>query len=287
MLYSNVEFLIFFAVVFGLFLLADNSPKKKMWLLGLSSVFFYIWAGFGDFLIFVFVVFVSWGVVWWAEQSRFEKAKDQILLFGIVLLTANLFFWKYSSWVVQAIQCKYPQFLYGNRIEVILPVGVSFFTLQGLAYLIDYRRGTVAYLSFQQVFLTKSFFPQLIAGPIVRMQQLAPQLNSLNRLKSEDTQIGLAIFLLGFFKKVAIADRMGGVVDPVFNDPSAYTVGSIVLALIAYTIQIWADFSGYTDMGRGTARMLGVNLPENFLTFILASSISSFDISILSCQFAY
>lgn len=276
MLYSNVEFLVFFAAVFVLLFAANNSPNIKLWVLALSSVIFYIWAGLGDFLVFFFVVFISWIVVWCAEQTRFSRTKDLVLLFGIALLTINLFFWKYFTWITQTIQSKYPLFLYDNKIEVILPVGVSFFTLQGLAYLIDYRRGQVGYLTFQQVFVAKSFFPQLIAGPIVRMQHLVPQLYNLNRLKSDDIQNGLAIFLLGFFKKIAIADRMGGIVDPVFNDPSVYTVGSIMLALVAYTIQIWADFSGYTDMGRGVAKMIGINLPENFLSPYLAKSPSEF-----------
>jgi alginate O-acetyltransferase complex protein AlgI len=276
MLYSNVEFIILFSIVLLVYCAFEHHREWKFWLLTVASVFFYAWAGLGNFLVFMCVVFVSWFVVWMAERSLDHRIKKRWVVGGVLIMTLHLFFWKYASWVYLSIQNQFPYFLREHTFSLPLPIGISFFTLQGIAYIVDYGRGQVKCMSFKQVFLAKSFFPQLVAGPIVRMQQISPQLSVLPQVTWNDLREGLLLFVLGLFKKLAIADRMAMTVDPVFANPTNYSGSAILFATVAYTVQIWADFSGYTDMGRGAARMLGIRLPENFLSPYLAKSPSEF-----------
>lgn len=273
MLYSNPEFFILFLLTFLLFRTLA-SFRARFFTLLIASVIFYSWAGVKDTFIFLFVVAVSWTAVFMAHRRpAFSRV---YLISGISVMALHLFFWKYASWVVAQIQILWPGFLDGRRIDIALPVGISFFTLQGIAYLVDYLRGQAKLMALEEYLLFKTFFGQLIAGPIVRSKQLLPQLRNLAVPASDEVARGLALFLLGFFKKTVLADRVAIYVDPVFSDPAHFGSPALVLALLGYTAQIWADFSGYTDMGRGCARMLGIHLPENFLSPYLSLRPSEF-----------
>ncbi len=274
MIYSNPEFFVFFVLVACANYALSAFRGLRFYLLLGASFFFYSWAGIFDTFIFVFVVLISWLAIFLAD--RFRAIRGYALGFGIVVMVLHLFFWKYAPWVSRGVQRFSPDFLGGMPLELPLPVGISFFTLQGIAYLIDYYHGKAKLMPFREYALFKSFFPQLVAGPIVRVHQLAPQLEKLSPPKLIGVVSGLALFLLGFFKKVAIADRMAVLVDPVFSAPGQYTRWALLQAVLAYSVQIWGDFSGYTDMGRGAARMLGFDLPENFLSPYLARSPSDF-----------
>jgi alginate O-acetyltransferase complex protein AlgI len=260
-IYSNPEFLILFIPTLILFLALKNYSARFYVLLG-ASLLFYAWAGLEDTLVFFLVISSSWAAVYAA--NRFSNYKKAWITVGVLLMTLHLFFWKYSPWVVSQIQAVYPKFWGGRPLELPLPIGISFFTLQGIAYLVDFAKGKANLMKFKEYFLFKSFFPQLVAGPIVRSYQLLPQLKSLKRSTYDDLAAGVALFCLGFFKKIAIADRTAPFVDVVFKTPAAYDRPTLVMGALAYSVQIWADFSGYTDMGRGVARMLGIQLPENF-----------------------
>ncbi len=276
MLYSSPEYFIFFAIVWICYYLAGRSQNSRLWILVAASLFFFIWAGFLDALVFLFVLVVSWMSVWMAEGARLKRSQKLYLAGGVVVMALHLLFWKYVPWLSSTIQGVYPSFLDGKKIEFPLPIGISFFTLQGIAYLIDYSRQQAGYVGLKDYILFKSFFPQLVAGPIVRMRQIGPQLRNLPNIDAESFRHGLMLFSIGFFKKVAVADRMAAVVDPVFSNPSNYTAGGIFLAMLGYSAQIWADFSGYTDMGRGSAKMLNIHLPENFFSPYLSKSPSEF-----------
>lgn len=268
--------MIFFAVVLVSYFLLGRSQNSRLYMLVAASLFFYIWAGFFDTLIFLFVVVVSWVAVWMAENTKSKKLRKPYLAAGIVIMTLHLFFWKYVPWLCATIQSLYPNFLGGKEVRLALPIGISFFTLQGIAYLIDYGRNQAKYVGLKDYLLFKSFFPQLVAGPIVRMSQIGPQLRNLPPIDASNFRSGMLLFAFGFFKKVAIADRMATLADPVFGNPTSYTAGSIFLALLAYSVQIWGDFSGYTDMGRGAAKMLNIHLPENFFSPYLSKGPSEF-----------
>jgi alginate O-acetyltransferase complex protein AlgI len=273
MIYSTPEFFILFLVTSALLLLAGSRIPVRFAILTAASLFFYAWAGLFDTVIFFFVVLISWLCALGMTRSRHKKA---YLVIGVTVMSVHLFFWKYASWLSADVQKVWPDFLDGRHISLPLPIGISFFTLQGIAYLIDLNRGEAQFLKFREYFLFKIFFPQLVAGPIVRFHQLAPQIKRIPIPSMDDVSAGISLFCLGLFKKMVIADRAALFVDLVFENPGQYGRKALVLALLGYTAQIWGDFSGYTDMGRGAARILGFRLPENFLAPYLSRSPSEF-----------
>lgn len=271
--YSNPEFFVLFALTLAAYALA-SSYKARFRVLLASSLLFYAWAGLFDAAVFVLVILVSWLAVWGSEKR--PDWKRWLIPSGILVITAHLLVWKYASWLVAQVQSVRPGFLGGREVRLPLPVGISFFTLQSIAYLVDYSRGQCRFVGLEEYALFKSFFAQLLAGPIVRGRQLFPQLEKLERPSPSDFSLGVSLFALGFFKKVAIADRVAYTADVVFSSPGLYGRAALLKALLAYTVQIWADFSGYTDMGRGAALMLGIRLPENFLSPYLSQTPSEF-----------
>lgn len=272
MLYSNPEFLIMTLLALVLYALSPTHWARYC-VLTLCGVVFYFWAGIADLIIFVGVVLVSWLAVYFGARCPGQRAT--IVSVAVVLLVANLFYFKYASWVFRESEPWFgpaPEW----SIAVRLPLGISFFTLQAIAYLIDYRRGAAPQVGFRDFFLFKSFFPQIIAGPIVRSGELLPQVQRLQALQSSNLFRGMMLFALGFFKKVLIADNISVFVDEVFATPGAFPRATVLLGVVGYACQIWGDFSGYTDMGRGVARMFGISLPENFFSPYLSVSPSDF-----------
>ena len=157
----------------------------------------------------------------------------------------------------------------------VLPVGISFYTFQTLSYVIDVRRGTIpAERHFGYYALFVSFFPQLVAGPIERPGKLLPQLRSCS--ERGDFVNGLGLMLLGFFKKLAVADYLAQFVEPVYADPERATGPAVILATVFFAVQIYCDFSGYSDIACGAARMLGIRLTENFRLPYSAGSLREF-----------
>jgi alginate O-acetyltransferase complex protein AlgI len=154
--------------------------------------------------------------------------------------------------------------LWGRPLELPLPLGISFFTLQGIAYLIDFYRGDAGFMSFREFMLFKAFFAQLIAGPIARANEVLPFLRRLPAARAADLREGLFLIGLGLVKKLIIADGFAVYVDTVFANPAAFNSATLLVGALAFYFQIWGDFSGYTDIGRGSALLFGLRLPENF-----------------------
>jgi alginate O-acetyltransferase complex protein AlgI len=273
MIYSNPEFFILFGLTLALYSFA-RSYRLRFFILLAASLTFYAWAGLFDALIFVLVILVSWSAV--ALSQKYPERKGWLIPLGIVVITAHLFVWKYASWLIGEAQSVWPGFLGGHELFLPLPVGISFFTLQSIAYLVDYSRGQTEFVTLPVYALFKSFFAQLLAGPIVRGSQLNPQLKKLIRPTPQQVTLGICLFVLGFVKKMAVADRVAYFVDAVFSSPQNFGRHALLKALLGYTVQIWADFSGYTDMGRGAALILGIRLPENFLSPYFSQSPSEF-----------
>ena len=274
MIYSTPHYIIFFLLTWAVFLLGSRSYRLRFFVLTAASLFFYSWAGVFDSLLFLFVVIISWLAIYAAE--KFPVHRKAFLASGIALMVLHLFFWKYASWATESLQYFFPNFLSGQGLHLPLPVGISFFTLQGIAYVIDYGRRETGLMSMKEYVLFKSFFPQLVAGPIVRVHELKPQIDRLKLPSAAELQEGLGLFVLGLFKKLFLADRLAPFLDPIFSNPSRYSAWVLAQAAFGYAVQIWGDFSGYTDMGRGSALMLGIRLPQNFLSPYLASSPSDF-----------
>ncbi|MBK9294678.1 MAG: MBOAT family protein [Oligoflexia bacterium] len=273
MIYSNPEFLILLIPTALLFLLL-NSYSLRFYLLLISSLLFYAWAGIFDTIVFVSVILFSWLSLWAAH--KWPLYKKLFVTVGISIMTLHLFFWKYTPWLTEQLQFIFPNLNGGKKLELPLPIGISFFTLQGIGYLVDYAKGKASFISLKEFAFFKSFFPQLVAGPIIRMRQILPQMQVLEKPQADQILDGIALFCFGFFKKIMIADSCAYFVDTVFANPIVYGRGTLFLALMGFTVQVWGDFSGYTTMGRGAGKILGIELPENFLSPYLASSPSEF-----------
>ncbi len=256
------------------FYIPAKKHETRLFLLTVASLFFYLWGGVFDFLIFIFVVVVTFASVWLA--SKCPRRKGFFISVGICTLTGHLFIWKYYSSLYELISSIYPQIPSSLSFDPPLPLGISFFTFQGLAYLIDFYKNLTGALSFKEFLLYKSFFPQLLAGPIVRPHELVPQIQNLKRPTLQDLQEGLIIFAIGLFKKIIIADRIFPFVDNILNSSKSFDRTSLLMASGGIFILVWADFGGFTDMGRGCARMLGIHLPKNFLSPLFSKRPSEF-----------
>ena len=163
-----------------------------------------------------------------------------------------------------------------GALAIILPVGISFYTFQSMSYTIDVMRGQIKSHSFLNVALYVAFFPQLVAGPIVKASDFIPQLEKDHMLTKADFLEGIQIFSIGLFKKMVIADNLSVFVDDVFAKPMAFSSVSVILAVISYSIQIYCDFSGYSDMAIGVAKCLGYNFERNFNVPYISKNVSEF-----------
>jgi alginate O-acetyltransferase complex protein AlgI len=164
-----------------------------------------------------------------------------------------------------------------RTLDIILPLGISFYTFETISYMVDVYKGRAKPVrNYMDYALYIMFFPHLIAGPIVRPRDFLPQLGQRKRFNWDRAQYGIQLFLIGLFKKAVIADRLGNVVDAVFHAPANYSTGMVWLAVLSYAVQIYCDFSGYSDMALGTAHLLGFKLPRNFNMPYFATDISDF-----------
>jgi alginate O-acetyltransferase complex protein AlgI len=210
------------------------------------------------------------------------------LLISIVNNLALLLFFKYArfveqnlnqvfAWMHAAVRFPDPAGLMPHGFEYILPVGISFFTFQSMSYTIDFYLGKVPReRNFLRFATFVCFFPQLMAGPIERARQMLPQFQRPPALQIQNITDGASLFLVGLFKKVALANYLALYVDRVYDNPGSYSATALVLATVAFAWQIFFDFSGYTDMARGVARMMGFNLILNFNNPYLASGLGQF-----------
>jgi D-alanyl-lipoteichoic acid acyltransferase DltB (MBOAT superfamily) len=270
MLFNSLEFAVFLvAVLIGHFWLIPRRAVRgrKIFLLAASYLFYAAWNPFFSLLLaFSTAVDYSMGL---ALAGAASSAKRR--LYVTTSLVANLGllgFYKYGFFVTESAYTLAGRTLEQGELpwlEVALPVGISFYTFQSLSYTLDvYRRVQAPTRSLLDFALYVSFFPQLVAGPIVRAKELLEQLAGPRTSTPEDFEAGLARVVTGLVKKVLLADTIGVFVDAVFDDPGAYGGIEIALAIYGFAFQIFFDFAGYCDIAIGVARMLGVRLPENF-----------------------
>lgn len=246
----------------------------------LSSYFFYAcWDWCFVFLLFaltIFNYFIGLGI--WRSHSR--RSKKTFLVLSLCANLGVLCFFKYFDFFVSsAISLVSVIGIHPNvaLLRVVLPVGISFYTFQVMTYTIDIYRGKLRPTrTFLDVALFVSFFPQLLSGPIERAANLLPQISRVRTTTKTDFLAGLNLLLLGYFKKVAIADSLSPFCDKVFGAPADMTGGQLWSGVYAFAIQIYCDFSGYTDIARGVALILGFRIMENFETPYLSKSIAEF-----------
>lgn len=266
MTFNSLQFLIFFPAVTLLhFVLPQRF--RWIWLLAASYYFYMSWNPSLVFLI-LFTTAVSYAAALLIERTDNKKLRKLWLTITLAACLGVLFFFKYfnflSATVTSICRWFYPA-ARDHLLDLILPVGISFYTFQTLSYVIDVYRGSIeAERHFGYYALFVSFFPQLVAGPIERPQNLLPQLKAEHTFNASDLQSGLKIMLAGFFKKVVIADHLATYVVAVYSNPETATAPAILLATVMFTFQVYCDFSGYTDIAVGCARIMGIRLMQNF-----------------------
>jgi alginate O-acetyltransferase complex protein AlgI len=278
MLFNSLSFIFIFlpVTVLGFYLIGSRGYHKVAvsWLVGASFLFYGYWNPPYFLLLLGSILFnYSTGILLSKKQGK------GILTVGIAANLGLLGYFKYSNFFVDNINA-----LIGSDIvfeQVILPLAISFFTFQQITYLVDLYRGESRENSFLHYCLFVSFFPQLIAGPIVHHREMLPQYakDTLYKLKPENLSVGATIFIIGLFKKIVLADGMASFANPIFaqaelSEPLTF-LGAWAGAL-AYTLQLYFDLSGYADMAIGIARMFGIILPANYLSPYKATNIIEF-----------
>ena len=283
MVFNSFGFLIFFPIFLILYRVL---PLKVRWvmMLILSYLFYMGWQADLIYLI-LFTTLTSYVCAILTE--KFEGRRKMQRLFtitAVVVSLAVLFFFKYFNFVSENVAGLLG--IFGKEtsplvLDLILPVGISFYTFQTLSYVIDVYRGRLkAERHFGYYALYVSFFPQLVAGPIERPENLIPQLKAKNPFNVNDTAMGLKFMLVGFFKKIVIADQIAKCVDAVYNNvtttPEVINGFTVAVATVLFAIQIYCDFSGYTDIAIGCSRILGIRLMQNFNDPYSATNIKDF-----------
>jgi alginate O-acetyltransferase complex protein AlgI len=269
MLYNSLTYLVFFTIVVAATWALPTHRPRLVLLLAASWLFYAAW--YPRYLaLFLLVTALTYGAGLWvaATRQRSPATARRILAAAIGADLVMLAFFKYADFGLQSASTLarlagadwHPP-----HPHIVLPLGISFYSFQSIAYVVDVYRGECpAIRNPLKLALFKAFFPQLIAGPIVRANEFLPQLSSARRFDPGRATHGLDLIAFGLFKKVLIADMMAPFVDQVFAAPRAYGSGVLLLGTYAYAAQIYCDFSGYTDIGRGCAFLLGYELPRNF-----------------------
>lgn len=278
MSFNSITFAIFLPIVF---LVYWSIPKKYQWIILLiSSYYFYMsWN-----VKYVFLIFFTTEVSYLCGRLLADTQsirKKRLILFGSTLIClCVLFIFKYFNFFANIV-CDFAKLfslqLHPITLNLMLPVGISFYTFQTLSYVIDvYYERVQPEKHFGKYAVFISFFPQLVAGPIERTDNLMPQIREEHCFKYEDAVYGLRQMLWGFFKKVVIADTLANYVDRVYETPFSYRGGALLIAVIFFSIQIYCDFSGYSDIAIGTARLFGIKLMTNFKSPYLSLSVNEF-----------
>ena len=278
MLFNSFAFAVFLPIVFILYWLL---PHKVRWILMLvASYYFYMsWNAKYVFLI-LFTTIISYVAAILLEKTERIRSKKWILFGTAVVCLGALFFFKYFNFVIESVTAVFRLFSIQMNpvvLNLLLPVGISFYTFQTLSYVIDVYKGNVKaehHFGYYATFI--SFFPQLVAGPIERTNNLLPQIKAEHKFNYDQATYGLKLMAWGYFKKIVIADTLSQFVSKVYDEPQGFTGFALILATVFFTLQIYCDFSGYSDIAIGTAKLLGINLMTNFKSPYFSQSIKEF-----------
>lgn len=269
MLFSSIDYFIFLGFALTIFWALRNFHAPRLGAIFALSCLFYM----ASHPTYIGLLLVSTVLDYWIGQridaSDDEKVRKRWVALSVASNLGLLGFFKYSNFFIDSLNDGAKLFGYELNLPllpIILPVGISFYTFQTMSYTIDiYRRQLNPAKNFLEFAVFVTYFPQLVAGPIVRASELLPQLEKRPALRGELVGEGIFLILTGLTKKIVVADYLSvNLVDRAFANPELYTAPEMVVALYAFTAQIYCDFSGYTDVARGSAKLMGYELPENF-----------------------
>lgn len=274
MVFSNAVFLFIFlpVVILGYYILRGRA--RNYWLLA-TSILFYAWNKPSFTIILITSIVLNYLGAFVLEKMEKDANRKIILFLTVASNLGILFYFKYFNFTIQTVNK-----LFNTNVQfaqVILPIGISFFTFQGLSYVVDvYRKEVPAQKNIFKLGMYISMFPQLVAGPIVRYVDVAAEIDN-RKVTIEDFSYGIQRFIIGLFKKIIIADTMAVIANAMFDrDPILNSVSMAWLGIIAYSLQIFFDFAGYSDMAIGLGRMFGFHFLENFNYPYISKSITEF-----------
>ena len=279
MLFNSIEFAVFLPIVFVLYWFVFNRNLKLQNLfVVVASYVFYGWWDWRFLFLIAFTSFCSWGSGLLVDKYKDQPKKAKVVsAMNIVLNLLILGIFKYYDFFVKEFAELFGFSSDGLLLKIILPVGISFYTFQALSYSIDVYRGKLEPThDVIQFFAFVSFFPQLVAGPIERATNLLPQFEKPRQFDYDIAVDGMRQILWGLFKKIVVADSCAVFVDQVFADYTNQTGSTLLLAAIFFTFQIYGDFSGYSDIAIGTAKLFGIKLMRNFKVPYFSRDIAEF-----------
>lgn len=279
MLFCSREFLFFFLAILVVYWLLPWHRVRVGLLLVSSFAFYASWNKWLACLICVTTT-ADYLIARLLDLTATPHRRKILLLLSLSVNLGLLVYFKYANFFLESLQEALHAAGFSASIpvlSVLLPVGISFYTFEAISYTVDvYQHRIRAEPNLGHFMLFILFFPHLIAGPIVRARDFLPQVRRRKRWSWGRFNLGVQFFLMGAFKKVVLADRMAVLVDPVFADPSLYTTSTLWMATLAWALQVYCDFSGYTDMALGCAHLLGYKLTRNFNMPYLAPNIAEF-----------
>lgn len=281
MLFNSINFAVFLPIVFILhWYYAKANNSKQNLILILSSYFFYASWDWRFLFLLAFSTALDYYTGSKIAEATMPATKKRWLILSLLINLGLLFAFKYFNFFADSLELLFAQFgiqLSHTTLEVILPVGISFYTFHGISYVFDiYHQRIQPEKDPVKYALFVSFFPLLVAGPIERATNLLPQLQKPRQFNYGQAIDGLKKILWGLFKKIVIADQCAEIADPIFDNHLEYSSGSLLLGAFLFTVQIYGDFSGYSDIAIGTAKLFGIDLVRNFSFPYFATNIGEF-----------
>ena len=281
MLFNSIDFAIFLPIVFSLYwFVTNNNLRLQNTLIVVSSYLFYGWWDWRFLLLIFFTSTMDFTISKRLGRTDSPKQRKALLVTSVIVDLGALGFFKYFNFFLEnfiVVFRLFGQEIHANTLNIILPVGISFYTFQSLSYTIDvYRRQLEPAKNLIDFLAFVSFFPQLVAGPIERATNLLPQFYVKRTFEYDKAADGMRQILWGLFKKIVIADNCATFANLIFNNSSEYSGSTLLLGVLFFTFQIYCDFSGYSDIAIGTARLFGFKLMRNFAYPYFSRDIAEF-----------
>lgn len=278
MLFNSIAFFVFIGIFLPVYFFLKGKPR--LWLCLLGSYYFYGYL-FPRFLILIFIsTLVDYSVGLMLDIEANDKRRKYLLIASLIVNLGFLGYFKYYNFFVESFQDVLlsmgitPSF---NTLNIIMPAGISFYTFQSMSYTIDvYYKKISVERDFIKFATFISFFPQLVAGPIVRAKEFLPQFSMNKKFNWDRFNTGMGQIIWGFFKKIVVADSLAPFIEQCFNAPETFSSMHLLMGVIFYSFQIYCDFSGYSDIAIGLARMMGFDFPDNFRTPYFSQGFSEF-----------
>ena len=276
LLFNNGFFIYFFAVFIILYYALRNVNNARSILVSIFSLYFFYKASG----LFVIIVLLCAASDYWLSNLIYactsQRRKKSLLVFSILINLGLLFYFKYTNFFIELSNQLFSGHI--STLNILLPIGISFYTFENISYVIDVYRGEFApEKKFVNYLLFLSFFPKLVMGPIVRAKDFIPQLHKPYFVSKSDFAQGFYLIFSGLFKKLIISDYITlNFVNYIFDDPARYTGLECLFAVLGYAIVIYSDFSGYSDVAIGIAKWMGITIPANFMSPYQSKSITEF-----------